>query len=316
MAARNVTVFGGSGFLGRYIVRLLAAQGYRVRIACRDPERGAFLKPMGDVGQIALVQANIRNEASVVRAIAGADIVINLVGIMYQRGKQRFTAVQADGAGTIARAAAAAGVARLIHVSAMGAATAVTCEYAQAKVAGEAQVLAAFPQATILRPSVVFGPEDKFFNLFASLARFLPVMPAFGDGSVKLQPVYVGDVAAATLKVIEDAASQAQIYELGGPRVLNFKETMQLTCDTIGRKRLVLPFPFFLAKFDAAFLQLMPRPLLTMDQVEALKYDNVANPELPGLADLGITPEPMESVLASYLYRYRRAGKLTESRFG
>jgi len=306
----KVTVVGGAGFIGRYLVKRLAQQGWQVRVAVRDPEAASFVKPMGAVGQVQPIQANIRNEASIARAVAGADLVINLAGLMFPGGAQNFQAVHEDGAATVARAAHAAGVGRLIHVSAVGADRDAGSKYARSKDAGETAVRDAFPTATIVRPSTIFGPEDQFFNLFARLATILPVMPLLGGGHSRMQPVYVGDVAQAIAALARDTAPTGGIYELGGPQVLSMAELMSIVCEQTGRERLAVPLPFALAKFYAFFLQLMPWRILTMDQVEMLKTDNVVSGEYPGLAELGVTPTPLDAVLPSYLYRYRKAGRL------
>lgn len=306
----KATVVGGAGFVGRYLVKRLAQQGLQVRVAVRDPEAANFVKPMGEVGQVQPIQANIRHEASIARAVAGADIVINLAGVMFPGGAQSFQAVHAAGAGTVARAAHMAGAARLIHVSAIGAAPGAESKYARSKAAGEAAVRDAFPAATIVRPSTIFGPEDQFFNLFARLATFSPVMPVLGGGHGRMQPVYVGDVAQAIAALAQGSAPTGGIYELGGPQVLSLAELMAMVCEQTGRKRQLLPLPFALAKFYAFFLQLMPWRILTMDQVEMLKVDNVVSGEQPGLADLGVAPTPLDAILPAYLYRYRKAGRL------
>lgn len=316
MTLANVTVFGGSGFIGRYLVKRLAARGLRVRAAVRDPEAAAFLKPMGDVGQVVPVATNIRNAASVARAVDGADAVVNCVGILFEKGRQSFAAVHGAGAARIAEAAAAAGVERLVQVSAIGADADSTAAYARSKAAGEAAVLKAFPTATVLRPSVVFGPEDDFFNRFGMLATVLPGLPLIGGGETRFQPVYVGDVADAIMAVLDDGDTAGKTYELGGPRVYSFKELMQLVLEQTGRRRLLLPLPFAVAKVQAAFMQLLPTPPLTMDQVELLKSDNVVADGAAGLRDLGITPTSVDAVVPSYLFRYRRGGKLAPSRFG
>jgi uncharacterized protein YbjT (DUF2867 family) len=315
MELRNVTVFGGSGFLGRYIVQRLAQRGARVRIATREPEAAKFLQPLGVVGQIMPVQANLRHEPSVRRALEGADAVVNCVGILFERGRQSFGAVHVRGAAHVAQAARDAGARRLLHVSALGADANSTSVYARSKAAGEAAVADAFPGAVILRPSVVFGPEDDFFNRFAALARFLPALPLIGGGATRFQPVYVGDVAAAAAKLLaEDHA--AGIWELGGPRVYTFKELMQLVLRETGRRRLLLPLPFGLAKFQAYLLQLLPKPPLTPDQVELLRRDNVVSEGARTLQDLGVPPTPAEAIVPTYLARYRRGGKLAPSRLG
>ncbi len=308
MTERLVTVFGGTGFLGRNVVRQLAEKGYRVRVAVRDPEVGQFLKLLGDVGQVALVQANIRDDASVERAVAGAEAVFNLVGILYETGRQRFDAVHVAAADRVARAAKAAGAKRLVHVSAIGADIASESAYARSKAEGEAVVREAFPEATIVRPSLLFGPEDEFFNRFASLSRFLWVLPLIGGGRTRFQPVYVGDVARAMVAALERADAAGKTFEFGGPRVYSFRELMELVLRETGRKCLLVPVPVWAAMIEAAFLELLPKPLLTRDQVRMLQVDNVVAPGAPGLADLGIAPAPVEVVVPSYLARYRRAG--------
>jgi uncharacterized protein YbjT (DUF2867 family) len=307
-----VTVFGGSGFLGRHVVRALARRGYRVRVAVRRPELAGFLQPLGRVGQIHAVQANLRYPASVEAAARDADVVINLVGILFERGRQRFDAVQAFGAEAVALAAAAYG-ARLVHVSAIGASENAPSHYARAKAMGEKLVLAAVPSAVILRPSIVFGPEDDFFNKFAAIARFAPALPLIGGGHTRFQPVFAGDVASAVAAAIEGRAKAGQIYELGGPQVQSFKELMQFMLATIGRRRLLVPIPFALAKLQASILQLMPKPLLTPDQVELLRGDIVVSGEAQRegrtLEALGIDPIAMATIVPSYLWRFRKTGQ-------
>ena len=307
-----VTVFGGSGFLGRHVVRALARRGYRVRNTVRRPDLAGHLQPLGRVGQIHSVQANLRYPASVDAAVRDADAVINLVGILFERGKQRFEAVQAEGAGAVARAAAAQG-ARLVHVSALGSDPDSPALYARTKAAGEAAVLAALPGATIFRPSIVFGPEDDFFNRFAGMARVSPMLPLIGGGETRFQPVFVGDVAQAILKAIEGAAQGGTIYELGGPEVKTFKALMEYVLAVTERRRLLVPLPFALASLQAKVLQFMPKPLLTPDQVELLKRDNVvsqaAQAEGRTLGDLGIEGATIEAIVPSYLWRFRKTGQ-------
>jgi NADH dehydrogenase len=307
-----VTVFGGSGFLGRHVVRALARRGYRVRNAVRRPDLAGHLQPLGRVGQIHSVQANLRYPASVEAAVRDADAVINLVGILFERGKQRFEAVQAEGAGEVARAAAAQG-ARLVHVSALGADADAPSLYARTKAAGEAAVLAALPGATIFRPSIVFGPEDDFFNRFAALARVSPVLPLIGGGETKFQPIFVGDVAQAILKAIEGAARGGTIYELGGPEVKTFKALMEYVLAVTERRRLLVPLPFALARLQAKVLQFMPKPLLTPDQVELLRRDNIvsqaAQAEDRTLGALGIEGATIEAIVPTYLWRFRKTGQ-------
>jgi NADH dehydrogenase len=309
---RLVTVFGGSGFLGRYTVRALAQSGFRIRAAVRRPDLAFDLQPLGRVGQIHPVQANLRFPDSVMRAAEGSDAVVNLVGIMNPSGAQTFEAVQAEGAATVARAAKENG-ARLIHVSAIGADAQSDSAYARTKAAGEQAALA--EKAVVFRPSVVFGPEDDFFNRFAALARIMPALPLIGGGETKFQPVFVGDVAAAILKAAEGKAAAKTIYELGGPEVKTFRELMELVLREIGRKRLLLPIPFGLAKLQALFLEMLPGKLLTRDQVELLKSDNVVSTEAERegrtLKGLGVRATSMEAVLEGYLWRFRKAGQFT-----
>jgi uncharacterized protein YbjT (DUF2867 family) len=309
-----VTVFGGSGFVGRNVVRALAREGYRVRAAVRRPDLAGYLQPMGRVGQIHAVQANVRYPASIEMAVRDADVVINLVGVLYERGRQRFDAVQAEGAAAVAKAAQAVG-ARMIHVSALGADKDSTAAYARSKAAGEAAVLAATPDATIFRPSILFGPEDDFFNRFAAMARLSPVLPLVGGGATKFQPVFVGDVAQAILRAVDGKARSGTIYELGGPEVRTFKELMGFVLATIDRSRLLLPLPFGLAKLQAAVLQFLPKPPLTPDQVELLRTDNVvseaARVEGRTIEALGIRPASMEAIVPSYLWRFRKTGQFS-----
>jgi NADH dehydrogenase len=289
-------------------VRALAKSGYRVRVAVRRPELAGYLQPLGRVGQIHAVQANVRYPASVEAAARDADVVINLVGVLFQRGRQKFDAVQAFGAEAVALAAAAFG-ARMIHVSAIGANEESPSLYARSKAAGEKLVLA----AVILRPSILFGPEDDFFNKFAAIARFSPALPLVGGGHTRFQPVFAGDVASAVVAAIEDRAQDGQTYELGGPEVRSFKELMQFVLATIERRRLLVPIPFGLAKLQASLLQLMPKPLLTTDQVELLRSDSIvsdtAKREGRTLEALGVDPVTMAAIVPSYLWRFRKTGQ-------
>jgi uncharacterized protein YbjT (DUF2867 family) len=307
-----VTVFGGSGFLGRHVVRALAQRGYRIRVAVRRPDLAGHLQPLGRVGQIHAVQANLRYPASVEAAARDADALVNLVGILFERGRQKFDAVQAHGAEAVALAAAQLG-ARLVHVSAIGADEKSPAHYARAKALGEKLTLAAMPSAVVLRPSIVFGPEDDFFNKFAGLARFLPALPLIGGGHTRFQPVFAGDVAAAVVAATEGRAKDGQIYELGGPEAKTFKELMQFVLATIERRRLLLPIPFWAARLQASLLQLMPKPLLTPDQVELLHGDitvsDAARREGRTLEALGIDPVAMEVIVPSYLWRFRKTGQ-------
>jgi len=307
----RATVFGGSGFIGRYVVKRLAARGLEVTVAVRDPDRAGFLKPMGNVGQVTPVRVPVTDERAVAAALAGAELAVNLVGILYEGGRQRFEAVQHEGAGRIARLAAAAGVRRLVHVSAIGADPDSPSAYGRTKGLGEAAVRAGFPGATILRPSIVFGPEDDFFNRFAAMARLLPALPLIGGGETRFQPVYVGDVADAVLAALDDPGAAGRTYELGGPRVYTFAELMRLLLREIGRRRMLVPVPFALARMKAAVLELLPAPPLTRDQVRMLERDNVVGlgPDAAGtLADLGVTATAVEAVVPRYLARFRPGG--------
>jgi uncharacterized protein YbjT (DUF2867 family) len=312
-----VTVFGGSGFLGRHVVRALAKRHYRIRVAVRRPELAGHLQPLGRVGQIHAVQANLRHAGSVGAAVRDAEIVVNLVGILFERGRQSFDAVQTYGAEQVALAAAAHG-ARLVHVSALGADANSPSMYARAKAGGEAAVLSARPDAVILRPSIVFGPEDDFFNRFGALARMLPALPLVGGGETKFQPVFVGDVAEAIARTVDGAAKPGATYELGGPDVKSFRELLEFVLATTERKRFLVPLPFPLAKLKAQFLQYLPKPPLTPDQVELLRADNIVSPQATAegrtLAALGIEPATIESVVPTYLWRFRKTGQFRTSR--
>ena len=324
---RIVTIFGGSGFLGRHIVQRLAHEGYGIRVATRRPELAGFLRPCGDVGQIVPVQANVRDEASIRRAVAGADAVINLTGILYERGRQTFYAVHVASAERIARAAADAGASHLLHVSAIGADAASPSEYARSKAAGEAAVREAFPTATVFRPSLVFGPEDDFFNRFASMVRLVPVLPVFFDGLAEDEAGWAlphagvrrGHDAVSTglrgghrrghpAARLAGETAQGKTYELGGPSVYSYAELMALVARETGRKALLAPVPFFAAAVMARFLQFAPVPPLTPDQVTLLRIDNVASADAPGLADLGVTATAAELILPTYLRDHRRGG--------
>jgi uncharacterized protein YbjT (DUF2867 family) len=307
-----ITVYGGSGFLGRHVVRALAKRDYRIRVAVRRPDLAFHLQPLGRVGQIHSVQANLRNAASVEAAARDASAVINLVGILFERGRQKFDAVHALGAEQVALAAKAHG-ARLVHVSAIGADEASPAQYARSKAAGERLVKAAQPDAIIMRPSIIFGPEDNFFNRFATMATLSPALPLIGGGTTKFQPVFVGDIAEAIADAVDGKLRAGTTYELGGPEVCTFKELLQFILKTIERKRLLVPFPFFLAKLQAMALQVLPAPLLTPDQVDMLRVDNVVSEAAKAdgrtLQGIGITPEPYEAIVQAYLWRFRKTGQ-------
>lgn len=307
-----VTVFGGSGFLGRNVVRALCKRDYRIRVAVRRPELAGFLQPSGKVGQVHTVQANLRYPASVEAAMRDSDVAINLVGVLAESGAQSFDAVQAKGAETVAKAAAAAG-ARMVHVSAIGADAQSPSRYARAKAAGEQAVLAAVPSATIFRPSVMFGPEDQFTNRFAALARMSPVLPLIG-GATRMQPVYVGDVASAIADAVDGKAKAGATYELGGPEVLTMREIIEAILAITDRKRALIPLSFGLARFQANFLQFAPGALkLTPDQVTLLEHDNVVSEAAKAagltLEGLGIAADSLEAIAPQYLWRFRAAGQ-------
>jgi NADH dehydrogenase len=310
MNTNLVTIFGGSGFVGRHTVRALARAGWRIKVATRHPARGFFLRPLGSVGQIDFVKCDVSDPGSVAQALHGSQAVINLTGILFEKG-QSFVDVQADGAAHIAQAAAAAGVQAMVHISAIGADLESDSAYAVTKAEGEQAVREAFPHAVILRPSIIFGPEDGFFNKFAEMARFLPALPLIGGGRTRFQPIFVGDVAQAIVAAL--SRQDGRTYELGGPTTYSFKELLQLILRETGRNRALIPLPFALASLKAAFLQLLPNPLLTMDQVRLLKKDNVVSSTAAGLADLGITPTSVEAVIPSYLWRYRAKGEYADA---
>ncbi len=303
-----VTVFGGGGFIGRHIVQRLAAAGHSIRIAGRDTERAARLCTMGGVGQITPVAASITDEASSARAVAGADIVINLVGILFEGRAGDFQRIQAEGAGRVARLAAAAGAKQFLHLSAIGADAGSQSLYAQTKAAGEAAVLAAFPSAIILRPSVVFGPDDQFFNRFAGLAAMLPFMPVV-SGETRFQPVYVGDVADAAMAALADPAAAGKVFELGGPRVMSMRQVLRYILDVTGRRRPMIALPEGFVRLQARLGELLPTPPLTRDQLILLGKDNVVSPNALGFQALGIEPKAVEAIVPAYLARFRVGGQ-------
>jgi NADH dehydrogenase len=316
--ATLITIYGGSGFLGRHIVRALAKTGARMRIAVRRPDLAGHLQPLGGVGQIMPVQANVRVPESLAGPAEGADAVINLVGILFQSGKQTFKSVQDEGAGHVARAAKAAGARAMVHVSAIGSNPDSSSLYARSKAAGEKAVRDAFPDATILRPSVVFGPEDQFFNRFAAMARLSPVLPLIGGGGMRLQPVFAGDVAKAVLASLTGEGKPASVYELGGPEVMTLREVMERVLAYSMRRRALINLPFPLAKLQGALLQVLPNPPLTLDQVRLLETDNVvsdaAMKDGRTLSGLGIDPLAVEAVVPDYLEQYRPKGQFSDYR--
>ena len=320
MARRVVAVFGGSGFIGRYVVRALVARGDTVRAAVRHPDTAHFLRPMGDVGQVVLVQANLRDEASVARAVAGADAVVNAAGIYRQSGAQTFRAVHADGYERLARAAHAAGVRHFVQLSGIGVDLESPSAYVRSKAEGEAAARREFAEATVLRSSVVFGIDDSFFNQLAAIARVSPLLPLFGHtmadaGQTRIQPVYVGDVAAAVVAALDDPRAAGVTYELGGPRAYSYREVWSLILAIVNRRRLMVPIPFALARIQAGLLAILPNPPLTRDQLVLMEQDNVPASGAKGLADLGIKPTPVDAVLPRYLARFRRGSRASRPSF-
>ncbi len=311
-----VTVFGGSGFVGGQVVRALAKAGHRVRVAVRQPNLAYRMRMLGDVGQIEVVQANVRNPASVARALDGAEACVNLVGVLWESGRQKFQSIHVMAARNVAEAAKRAGVKHLVHVSALGAKADSASKYFRTKAEGEAAVRDAFPGATIVRPSLVFGVDDKFFNKFAQIAALAPVVPLVG-GETRIQPVFVGDVAAVVAKAAAHPAAVGVTYELGGPTVYTMREIQALVLTETGRARPLLPLPWPAAALLGALGDLIPlAPPITSDQVEMLKSDNVADGGLPGLAEAGVVPTAVEAVVPTYLYRYRKGGQYAETPAG
>lgn len=311
-----VTVFGGTGFIGRYTVRALARAGWRVRVASRRPNLAPELRVMGDVGQIELTQANVRDPASIDRALETAHACVNLVGRLYEQGPQTFAALHATGAAAVAQAAAARGVGRFIHMSAIGADAGSASRYARTKAEGEAAVRAALPLATVIRPSVVFGPEDQFFNRFGAMAAMAPALPLIGGGATRFQPVYAGDVGEAIAAALALTEASGRTYELGGPRAYSFKALMQMLLHETGHRRALVPVPFPVARVMGLFgdlLSVLPfAPPITSDQVELLKRDNVVSAGAFGLEDLGVPATALEAVLPTYLWRFRKGGQFAE----
>ncbi len=304
----RAAVLGGSGFVGRYIVSRLAQRGALIAVGCRRAEEAKFLRPMGGVGQIATVNVGLGDAELLLAFLAGNEVLVNCVGILRESGRQTFELVHHTGPARLARLAREAGIGRLIHISAIGADSRSSSAYARTKAAGERAVSDAFPTATILRPSVVFGPEDQFFNRFAALAMISPALPLIGGGDTRFQPVYVGDVADAAVACLDDPATAGRTYELGGPKIYALRELIELLLGEIRRKRRFIDLPFGLARILARLMAVLPNPPLTPDQVELLRSDNIVNPTALGLADLGIAPTAVEAVLPTYLDRFRRGG--------
>jgi NADH dehydrogenase len=308
MRSGRTAVLGGSGFIGRYVVKRLAARGDVVPVGCRNAEQAKFLRPMGDVGQVQPLNVAIDDERVLPAFLAGGGAVVNCVGILRESGLQTFERLHHTGPAVLARIARDAGVDRFVHLSAIGADSRSTSAYGRTKAAGEAAVRDAFPTVTILRPSVVFGPEDQFFNRFAAMAMFMPALPLIGGGETRFQPVYVGDVADAVIRCLEDPATIGRTYELGGPRLYTFRELLELLLQEIRRKRPFIDLPFSVAALQARLMSILPNPPLTPDQVELLKGDNVVSPGALTLSTLGITPTAIEAILPTYLDRFRRGG--------
>lgn len=306
MENKIITIIGGTGFIGRYLVKLLAKAGYTIHVIARDPEAALHLRTAGDVGQVVLSPGNLAKPESLHGKLEGSYAVINLVGILFERGNQNFSALHAQGAEKLAKMAQAAKVKRLIHLSSLGVDKAKRSKYARTKALGEKAVIAACPEATIIRPGVIFGPEDNFFNQFARMATLLPALPSIGGGKTRFQPVYVGDVALAIMRVLEREDTKGQIYELGGPNVYSFRELLEFICHTIHRKRWLLPLPFGIAGIFGALAELLPTPPLTRDQVQLLKYDNLVSGNTKTLTDLGIHPTSVEMVVPAYLERFAK----------
>jgi uncharacterized protein YbjT (DUF2867 family) len=310
-----VTVFGGSGFIGTQAVRQLAKAGWRIRVAVRNPNLAYRMRMHGDVGQIDLVQANIRNRASVARALDGATAAVNLVGVLYEGGRQGFQAIHAMGAKTVAETAREQGVGRLVQMSALGADAASASKYARTKAEGEIAVRAVYADAVLVRPSIVFGPDDHFFNRFAAMASVSPALPLLGGGATRFQPVFVGDVGKAVALAATMSEAAGQTYELGGSAVFTFRQLMEMMLAETGRRRFLVPIPFPIAGALGAVGDLVAGilpPPVTSDQVELLKTDNVVSGAYPGLAELGLTPTTLEAVLPTYLYRYRKGGQYAD----
>ncbi|MBA1337864.1 MAG: NADH dehydrogenase [Pelagibacterales bacterium] len=306
---QQIAIFGAGGFLGRHLMRKLTELDYRIKVATRSPYLKGYLKPQGNAGQIELIKTNIFNENEISKVLKNCDLAINLVGILYETRKQKFTKIHEQFPYLLSRLCNEHGVKKLIHISALGIEGRHESKYKESKLNGEKKIKDNFKSPIILRPSVVFGPEDKFFNTFASLAQISPILPLIGGGKTKFSPIYVGDVAEAIVKALSLNNSEPKVYELGGPENYSFKELMEILLAEIKKKRFLISIPFAFAKFQSYFLQMMPNPLLTPDQVEMLKHDNIVSGNYSTLKDLGITGTPIQNTLPKYIYRFRTGGQ-------
>jgi uncharacterized protein YbjT (DUF2867 family) len=304
-----IAIFGAGGFLGKHLMRELTKLDYRIKVATRNPYLKGYLKPLGNPGQIELFKTNIFNPNDLKKILENCDLVINLVGILYESRNQKFNEIHSEFPNMLSNLCNEIGIKNLVHVSALGIQDKHSSVYMQSKFEGEKNIQENFKPSVILRPSIVFGPEDKFFNTFASLAQFSPALPLIGGGKTKFAPIYVGDVANAIVKALELNNLEPKVYELGGPENYSFKELMEILLTEIKKKRLLIPIPFGFAKFQSYFLQVMPHPLLTPDQVELLKYNNIVSGNYPTLKDLGITGTPIKNILSKYIYRFRTGGQ-------
>ena len=309
MKQKIATIFGASGFIGRHLIRRLTKKDFRIVAATRSPYLHGYLKPLGNPGQIDLEKVNLFDEERLRTLIKNSDVVINLVGILYETKKQKFEDIHIKFPDLLSKLCSELNIEKLVHISALGINETVSSQYMQSKLKGEKNILNNFNRSVILRPSIIFGPEDNFFNQFASLAEFLPALPLIGGGLTYFQPIYVGDIAKSIVTVVEKEEINNNIYELGGPQTFTFKELMKILLKQIRKKRFLVPIPFLLAKFQAKILQLLPKPLLTTDQVEILKYDNIVTNNYPTIKDLKISPKTIESVLPDYIWRFRKGGQ-------
>ena len=309
MKQKIATIFGASGFIGRHLIRCLTEKDFRIIAATRSPYLYGYLKPLGNPGQIDLEKVNLFEEENLRTLIKNSDVVINLVGILYENKKQKFENIHVKFPSLLTKLCNEQNIKKLVHISALGINETANSQYMQSKLKGEKNILNNFNRSVILRPSIIFGPEDKFFNQFAALAEFFPALPLIGGGLTYFQPIYVGDVVKSIVTILEKEEINKNIYELGGPQTFTFKELMEILLKQIKKKRFLVPIPFSFAKFQAKILQLLPKPLLTTDQVEMLKYDNIVTNKYPTLKDLKISPKTLESVLPDYIWRFRKGGQ-------